>query len=147
MLQSKVNGFAVSIESGCNGVEATIVLVAAILAFPAPWKRRLMGLVVGVVAVQGLNIIRVISLFYLGQWNLAGVRMGAPLCMAGVDHARRADRLADLGAHAARAGRAAPLMRTPLGRFVLKVLVWLPAAFVVWYFAAPLLLWPVKVLL
>ena len=65
-----MNGFAVSIESGCNGVEATIVLIAAILAFPAPWKRRFVGLAVGVVAVQGLNIIRVISLFYLGQWNL-----------------------------------------------------------------------------
>ena len=58
-----------SIEAGCNGVEATIVLVAAMLAFPAPWKRKLLGLAVGVVAVQGLNIIRVISLFYLGQWN------------------------------------------------------------------------------
>jgi exosortase H (IPTLxxWG-CTERM-specific) len=71
VLQSKANGFAVSIESGCNGVEATIVLVAAILAFPAPWKSRLLGLAVGVVAVQGLNIVRVISLFYLGQWDLA----------------------------------------------------------------------------
>jgi len=70
VLQSTANGFAVSIESGCNGVEATIVLLAAILAFPAPWKHRLMGLVAGVVAVQGLNVIRVISLFYLGQWNL-----------------------------------------------------------------------------
>ena len=70
MLQSTANGFAVSIESGCNGVEATIVLLAAILAFPAPWKHRLMGLVAGIVAVQGLNVIRVISLFYLGQWNL-----------------------------------------------------------------------------
>ena len=38
-------------------------------------------------------------------------------------------------------------MRTPLGRFVLKVLLWLPAAFVVWYFGAPVLLYPVKVLL
>jgi hypothetical protein len=38
-------------------------------------------------------------------------------------------------------------MRTPLGWFVLKVLVWLPVAFVVWYFGAPLLLWPVKLLL
>jgi len=37
-------------------------------------------------------------------------------------------------------------MRTPLGRFVLKVLVWLPAAFAVWYFGAPLLLWPVKLI-
>jgi exosortase H (IPTLxxWG-CTERM-specific) len=69
VLQSVSNGFAVSIEAGCNGVEATIVLVAAILAFPASWKRKLIGLVAGVVAVQGLNIIRVISLFYLGQWN------------------------------------------------------------------------------
>jgi exosortase H (IPTLxxWG-CTERM-specific) len=69
VLQSGSNGFAVSIEAGCNGVEATIVLVAAILAFPAPWKRKLIGLGVGIVAVQGLNIVRVISLFYLGQWN------------------------------------------------------------------------------
>src|SRR5207342_3576638 len=70
VLRSTTNGFAVSIEAGCNGVEATIVLVAAILAFPAPWKRRLIGLAIGIVAVQGLNIVRVISLFYLGQWDL-----------------------------------------------------------------------------
>ena len=38
-------------------------------SFPAPWKRKLAGLAIGVVAVQGLNIVRVISLFYLGQWN------------------------------------------------------------------------------
>jgi exosortase H (IPTLxxWG-CTERM-specific) len=69
VLQSARNGFAVSIEAGCNGVEASIVLVAAMLAFPAPWKRKLIGLAVGIVAVQGLNIIRIISLFYLGQWN------------------------------------------------------------------------------
>ena len=69
VLQNGSNGFAVSIEAGCNGVEATIVLIAAILAFPAPWRRKLVGLAVGIVAVQGLNIIRVISLFYLGQWN------------------------------------------------------------------------------
>lgn len=69
IIRSTVNGFAVSIEAGCNGVEATIVLVAAIFAFPAPWKSRLVGLAVGIVAVQGLNIVRVISLFYLGQWN------------------------------------------------------------------------------
>lgn len=69
VLQSASNGFAVSIEAGCNGVEATIVLVAAILAFPASWKNKLLGMVIGIIAVEGLNIIRVISLFYLGQWN------------------------------------------------------------------------------
>jgi exosortase H (IPTLxxWG-CTERM-specific) len=69
VLRSTQNGFAVSIEAGCNGVEATIVLLAAILAFPAPWKNKVVGLCAGVVAVQGLNVVRVISLFYLGQWD------------------------------------------------------------------------------
>ena len=69
ILRSTTNNFAVSIEAGCNGVEATIVLVAAVLAFPAPWRSRLIGLAAGIIAVQGLNIVRVISLFYLGQWN------------------------------------------------------------------------------
>jgi exosortase H (IPTLxxWG-CTERM-specific) len=69
VLRSTQNGFAVSIEAGCNGVEATIVLLAAVLAFPAPWKNKLIGLAAGIVAVQGLNVVRVISLFYLGQWN------------------------------------------------------------------------------
>jgi exosortase H (IPTLxxWG-CTERM-specific) len=70
VMRSTANGFAVSIEAGCNGVEATIVLVAAMLAFPAPWRHRLAGLVAGIAAVQVLNIVRIISLFYLGQWNM-----------------------------------------------------------------------------
>ena len=31
---------------------------------------------------------------------------------------------------------------SPLTRFVLAVLAWLPATFAVWYFAAPIVLWP-----
>ena len=69
IMRDSVNGFAVSIEAGCNGVEATLVLLAAMLAFPASWRRKALGLAVGVVAVQGLNVVRVISLFYIGQWN------------------------------------------------------------------------------
>lgn len=64
------NGFSVAILSGCNGVEATIVLVAAILAFPSSWLYKLVGIFVGFISVQGLNLIRIISLFYLGQWNI-----------------------------------------------------------------------------
>jgi exosortase H (IPTLxxWG-CTERM-specific) len=69
VMRSTTNGFAVSIEAGCNGVEATIVLVAAILAFPSPWRSKFIGMAAGILAVQGLNVVRVISLFYLGQWN------------------------------------------------------------------------------
>ena len=70
ILQSTANGFAVSIEAGCNGLEAAIVLVAAMLAFPAPWMHRVIGILAGLSAVQVLNVVRVISLFYLGQWSL-----------------------------------------------------------------------------
>jgi exosortase H (IPTLxxWG-CTERM-specific) len=70
VLLSTSNGFAVSFEAGCNGIEASLVLVAAVLAFPAPWRNKLAGLAAGIVAVQGLNIVRVISLFYIGQWSM-----------------------------------------------------------------------------
>ena len=63
-------GFGVSIEAGCNGLEAYIILVAAVIAFPSTWRQKLYGLTFGFLAVQGINIIRVISLFYLGQWNM-----------------------------------------------------------------------------
>ena len=69
VISSKVNGFAVSIEPGCNGVEAMIVLLSAILAFPAPWLYKLKGLFWGFIAIQGMNLVRIISLFYLGQWS------------------------------------------------------------------------------
>lgn len=69
VIQSLSNGTAVAILAGCNGVEAMICLTAAILAYPAPWKQRLLGLVIGYVAIQAFNILRIISLFYLLQWN------------------------------------------------------------------------------
>ncbi len=70
VLRDGVNGFAVSIESGCNGVEATIVLIAAVVAFPATWRQRVAAILLGFVAIQIANLARIISLFYLGQWNL-----------------------------------------------------------------------------
>ncbi|MCO4094557.1 MAG: exosortase H [Acidovorax sp.] len=71
VLWNTVTGFGVSIEPGCNGIEACIVLFAAVIAFPSTWRHKLVGLLAGFVAVQALNVVRVISLFYLGQWNTA----------------------------------------------------------------------------
>jgi len=69
-LYSTTNGFSVTILAGCNGLEAMIVLIAAILAYPAPWKHRVGGIVAGVAAIQVLNLVRIVSLFYIGQWSL-----------------------------------------------------------------------------
>ena len=71
ILRHVPNNFAVSIEAGCNGVEAMIILSAAIVAFPSSWKHKLYGLGLGFLAIQSLNLIRIISLFYIGQWNYA----------------------------------------------------------------------------
>jgi exosortase H (IPTLxxWG-CTERM-specific) len=70
IIQHRETRFAVSIEAGCNGVEAAIVLIAGILAFPASWKRKLTAIALGFLAIQIMNIARIISLFYLGQWNV-----------------------------------------------------------------------------
>lgn len=69
ILRDSATGFAVSIESGCNGVEAAIVLIAGILAFPARWQHKMAAILIGFIAIQVMNIARIISLFYLGQWN------------------------------------------------------------------------------
>ena len=69
IMRSTANNVAVAIKPGCNGVEAMIVLAAAIIAFPASWKSRLHGLFFGFIAIQVLNIIRIISLFYFLQWD------------------------------------------------------------------------------
>ena len=69
ILQSTTSGFAISIERGCNGVEAMIILISAMLAFPASWKHKLAGIGIGFLAIQAMNIVRIISLFYLGQWS------------------------------------------------------------------------------
>ena len=69
VLRDATTGFAVSIEAGCNGVEAAIVLIAGIVAFPASVKNKVVAILAGFLFVQALNIVRIISLFYLGQWN------------------------------------------------------------------------------
>jgi exosortase H (IPTLxxWG-CTERM-specific) len=70
MVYSSRTGFAMVIVAGCNGVEAMLVLLAGILAYPAPWRSKLVGLAIGAVAIQALNLVRIVSLFYLGQWDM-----------------------------------------------------------------------------
>jgi len=58
--------FAVNINNGCNGVEAMLILLASIVAFPASLRARAIGLGLGALAVQLLNLIRILTLFLIG---------------------------------------------------------------------------------
>jgi len=63
--------FTVDVKNGCNGVEAMLILVAAVLAFPAGWKARAAGVAAGVLVIQAANLLRVVSLFWLGVHHRA----------------------------------------------------------------------------
>lgn len=60
--------FAVNIRNGCNGVEAMVIFLAAVVAFPAPWRARGIGLLLGVLVIQAVNLVRVIALFLTGAY-------------------------------------------------------------------------------
>ena len=68
-LLDRSTGGGVSIEAGCNGIEACLILIAAMLAYPSHWKPKLAGILIGILAVQTVNVVRVVSLFYLAVWD------------------------------------------------------------------------------
>jgi len=61
--------FSVTIFNGCNGLEAILIFVCGVLAFPATWRSRLLGAAVGFLAIQLINTVRVVSLFYVGVFK------------------------------------------------------------------------------
>ncbi|MBD7940732.1 exosortase H [Brevundimonas guildfordensis] len=58
---------AVQVLAGCNAVEVCALLTAAILAFPGRLRDGVVGAVVGVGALQLVNLLRIISLLYLSR--------------------------------------------------------------------------------
>ena len=58
--------FAITIRRGCDALEPSWLFCAAVLAFPAPWRRRLPGMAIGVTAILALNLVRIVSLYFLG---------------------------------------------------------------------------------
>ena len=59
--------FGINIVDGCNGVFATAILLAGIIAYPSKIKEKLIGILIGIPAIFIINQMRVISLFYLGR--------------------------------------------------------------------------------
>jgi exosortase/archaeosortase family protein len=58
--------FAVTIERGCDAVEPTWLLCAAMISFRSLWTHRILGILAGIVFLQTLNLIRIVSLYWIG---------------------------------------------------------------------------------
>jgi exosortase H (IPTLxxWG-CTERM-specific) len=61
--------FAVDIRGGCNGLEAVVFVCAAMLAFHAPLKKRVIGALAAAIILEALNVIRIDSLYLLGVYH------------------------------------------------------------------------------
>jgi exosortase H (IPTLxxWG-CTERM-specific) len=61
--------FAVDIRGGCNGLEAVVFVCAAMLAFHAPLRKRIIGALAAALILETLNVIRIDSLYLLGVYH------------------------------------------------------------------------------
>lgn len=55
---------SLSILNGCEGVESLFLLLAAIIAYRACWRRTLIGVLAGTVFIYFMNQLRIVALFY-----------------------------------------------------------------------------------
>ena len=60
--------FSVEIARGCDAWRMCALLTAAIVAFPASIGRKLWGIALGLVWLNGLNFVRIIGLFFIGGY-------------------------------------------------------------------------------
>ena len=61
--------FGIIIVSGCSGVYVTAIFVAVIIATPASWRRKLLGILIGATVIYVLNLARIVSLFIIGTYT------------------------------------------------------------------------------
>ena len=61
--------FSVNIIRGCDAVEPIALYVCAVLAFPLPFLKKLLGMIAGALLLSILNLIRIVSLFLIGAYS------------------------------------------------------------------------------
>ena len=66
MLQ--VEGFAARIDDVCTGIFVVAIYLSAVLAYPSRTREKLKGFLMGASAILILNLIRVVSLMYIGRY-------------------------------------------------------------------------------
>lgn len=58
--------FSYWISEGCTAWAVGLLYVSAILAYPAGWRRRGLGILIGLPLILGLNVLRLVSMAWLG---------------------------------------------------------------------------------
>ena len=66
--QSIRGRYSLTIERGCDAIEPSALFLAGVLAFPAAIMAKLPGMLIGTLVLMVLNLVRIISLFYVGVY-------------------------------------------------------------------------------
>jgi len=59
--------FSMGIVFGCTGIVAMAIYASAVLAYPCTAKQKAIGIAFGVAALFVLNLVRTVSLFFIGS--------------------------------------------------------------------------------
>ena len=63
--------FVIALSFGCEGTEPIVIFMAAVLGFPAKWRKKLYGLLSGILILYFLNLIRIVLLYFIGINNFS----------------------------------------------------------------------------
>jgi archaeosortase B (VPXXXP-CTERM-specific) len=60
--------FAVRIITECTGLFEMVIYAACVLAFPTSWRKRGLGLLLGIPAIYAFNLLRILCLLVVGRY-------------------------------------------------------------------------------
>lgn len=66
---------SIDVKQGCNGLHALLIYACAVLAVPAPWARKLAGLLAGGAAILGFNLLRLVNLLAVARYAPARLEL------------------------------------------------------------------------
>ena len=66
--------FAFIVIPDCGAIPSMAIFFAAVLAFPARWWKRFLGILIGIPILYGVNAFRLAFLAVIGAWDGGGAR-------------------------------------------------------------------------
>jgi exosortase/archaeosortase family protein len=70
-----IPGFSVEIKNNCNAIYEIGLYGAALVAYPATWRERIVGFVIGAGLLYLANLLRVLALIGLGRFFPGGFQI------------------------------------------------------------------------
>jgi len=61
--------FSVEVVGECTGLYEMLIFLAAMIAYPAGWKKKLIGAGLGIPFLYAVNIVRMMFIMVVGNWS------------------------------------------------------------------------------